>query len=528
MAASFLLALSWFCAWFSFVRISAGVPAEPQWFEEQLVDHFSTSSPIWRQRYYASDVHFGGPGHPIFLIVGGEGGIPPDVGIFYPWVADVLAMTFKALVVELEHRFYGESLPFGNQSFSTEHLVLMNSEQAIADIARFVHAQQRLRKCSPRGFAGYCPVLTIGGSYPGFLSAMMRLRFPSIVDMAYAASAPLKFYSQQVGQYEYYSKITKSAERSLPGCAAAVRAAMEVFQNLCSRASAKEIVERLSVCPQAVGTPAELADNLLFLVEQTFANLNMANYPPNNYTSLYRTCSSFVAASTKDDNAKLDAIRVLLLTETQRSRKRFAAGRSVILREGHAPGQEPSSGCFDMRAHLPGGPNATTRCGDWSGCGVGRDGEMWDYQTCTWEVECIGFGTVGQMFPERPWSLSWLEDHCERRFGVRPDPFKLSSLWGFDEAGLEAQASRIVFTNGLNDGWSVGGILRDLVPERGLLAINLPNGAHHSDLSHSFGDEDTPDVKAAHEKILQIIEAWLHEIHSTPPSRWPTEEPFVI
>ena len=32
---------------------------------------------------------------------------------------------------------------------------------------------------------------------------------------------------------------------------------------------------------------------------------------------------------------------------------------------------------FNVSAHLPAGESATARCGDWSGCGYGRDGEMW-------------------------------------------------------------------------------------------------------------------------------------------------------
>jgi hypothetical protein len=73
------------------------------------------------------------------------------------------------------------------------------------------------------GTKGYCPVITVGGSYPGFLSAMMRTRYPGVVDMAYAASAPLRFYAQQIDQYEYYKVVTASAERSVKGCAHAVR-----------------------------------------------------------------------------------------------------------------------------------------------------------------------------------------------------------------------------------------------------------------------------------------------------------------
>ena len=176
---------------------SLGVPAEPSWYE-QLTDHFSSSTATYRQRYYADERHFGGPGSPIFVIMGGEGGIPPEVGIFYPWVTEVLAAEHRALVVEPEHRYYGASLPFGEASFSPGNLSLLSPQQALADAARFVRAQQAALGCTGRGTPGYCPVLTIGGSYPGFLSAMMRLRYPDVVDMAYSASAPMKFYAQQV------------------------------------------------------------------------------------------------------------------------------------------------------------------------------------------------------------------------------------------------------------------------------------------------------------------------------------------
>lgn len=47
-------------------------------------------------------------------------------------------------------------------------------------------------------------VLTFGGSYPGWLSAMMRIRYPGVVDFAYSASAPMLFYTQQVDQFAYY------------------------------------------------------------------------------------------------------------------------------------------------------------------------------------------------------------------------------------------------------------------------------------------------------------------------------------
>ena len=113
-----------------------------------------------QRRFYKSTTYFGGPGHPIICVMGGEGGIPPSTGIFYPFIKasgqqptragdvcprplparavaaavlhlcrhacasasaarshslarngvlqDVVAQEFKAAVVEPEHRFYGK------------------------------------------------------------------------------------------------------------------------------------------------------------------------------------------------------------------------------------------------------------------------------------------------------------------------------------------------------------------------------------------------------------------------------------
>ena len=76
-------------------------------------------------------------------------------------------------------RFYGTSLPFGDPgSFTDQNLQgFMTAEQALADTVHFALATQRAHNCSDvRGSASYCPIVTVGGSYPGWLSAMMRLR----------------------------------------------------------------------------------------------------------------------------------------------------------------------------------------------------------------------------------------------------------------------------------------------------------------------------------------------------------------
>jgi hypothetical protein len=98
------------CLWvFLSVSIESvtGTPAPLQYFCHQLVDHTNKaqySKLYWTQRYYESGAYFNGPGSPILLILGGEGAIPPETGLFYPFMTDRLAKTFGAFVLEPEHR----------------------------------------------------------------------------------------------------------------------------------------------------------------------------------------------------------------------------------------------------------------------------------------------------------------------------------------------------------------------------------------------------------------------------------------
>ena len=165
---------------------------------------------------------------------------------------------------------------------------------------------------------------------------------------------------------------------------------------------------------------------------------------------------------------------------------------------------------------MPSGVNATISSGDWSGVGVGDDGSSWDFQTCTLLVSPIGTNNVSDMFLPRAWTQGWLDEHCASRFNVRPQPRTLADSWGFDLGTLPRVVSHVVFTNGLNDGWSVGGVQYNLSDT--LLAFNMPNGAHHSDLNYQFPDveRDTEDVLMVRELVARTLEGWLAGTSPTP------------
>lgn len=74
---------------------------------------------------------------PIFFYTGNEG----DIELFaqntgFLWSS---AKQHHATVVFCEHRFYGKSMPFGNDSYkSPQHLGYLTSEQALADFADLI------------------------------------------------------------------------------------------------------------------------------------------------------------------------------------------------------------------------------------------------------------------------------------------------------------------------------------------------------------------------------------------------------
>merc|ERR1719203_1895282 len=86
----------------------------------QTVDHFNAQClSSFQQRYYVDDSHWQ-PGGPLIHFLGGESPIGVDqLPGLYPYVSQVLARSLHAMVLVTEHRYFGESLPFGsNASFS--------------------------------------------------------------------------------------------------------------------------------------------------------------------------------------------------------------------------------------------------------------------------------------------------------------------------------------------------------------------------------------------------------------------------
>merc|ERR1712070_1101380 len=149
------------------------------------------------------------------------------------------------------------------------------------------------------------------------------------------------------------------------------------------------------------------------------------------------------------------------------------------------------------------------RGSDNSGSGGGFTGEIWEFQCCKDLIIPAGYSKESMFLP-RSFSYEWHADYCHRRFpGVPVNPYRMVDEWKFDDL---SHASHILFMNGLRDGWSTSSILQTSNPN--LAVINMPNGAHHSDLTQVWPNPlDTPDVVRAQKEAKKILRGWLDELH---------------
>lgn len=58
-----------------------------------------------------------------------------------------LAQQWNALVIFAEHRYYGETLPFGQNSFTSANMAWLTVEQALADYAELLRSFKYVHFC---------------------------------------------------------------------------------------------------------------------------------------------------------------------------------------------------------------------------------------------------------------------------------------------------------------------------------------------------------------------------------------------
>jgi dipeptidyl-peptidase-2 len=267
-----------------------------------------------------------------------------------------------ALLVFPEHRYYGQTAPFGRNSWNKTSIFYLTVELALLDFReniRFIRAQYNV--------PDEAPLITFGGSYPGDLAALLRVNFPNDVDAALASSAPLAL---NPSQYGFFRVVTESFAMQNTTCPDIVRAAFVEMQTLANSPTTwLDLQLRLHLCDQQHDL------HLLYLwVLNAFSTLGMENYPyaTSDFGAYPMKQACADAVDTMNQYGDPLQVRQLLCDCVVRECvllpcQALASALAVVY-------NETAKGCFDINAA------DFINCADVTGCGTGTDALSWDFQ----------------------------------------------------------------------------------------------------------------------------------------------------
>ena len=440
-------------------------------FVDQILDHFNLDSSselhTFSQRLLINTDHWK-PNGAVFFYTGNEG----DIELFAENTGFIfeIAPAFDAAVVFAEHRYYGKSLPFGNESLNDwTHTRFLTSEQAMAD---FVENVKWLKLNYLKSASA--PVITFGGSYGGMLAAWMRMKYPSLIQGAIAASAPVwMFPGMAKDQSKPYQIITESFGNDYANCPGKISKSWDVINDLGkTRAGRLKLHQVFHTCSPELDIDG--VQKLIDWLSEMYFDMAMVNYPyPTSF--LAELPAWPVKEFCKRANGSDDTLRSIAL------------GTQVYLNyTGKAE-------CLDLNADPAPGLGTLS----------------WAFQACTENILPISSDKDKDMFPSCEFDLDEYVKECRKEWGTEPRPYWLKYIFGgldgFDFSGY----SRIFFSNGKLDPWSAGGT--DLVDESFCLQdcpnVVIADGAHHLDIRAS--DPADPDsVKEARKQEVDAIKRW--------------------
>lgn len=361
------------------------------------------------------------------------------------------------------------------------------------------------------------------------------MKYPASVVGAVAASAPILAFGQEYDTNSFWRVVTRDATPAAgaaAGCDSAVRKTWPLIASLGTTAAGRKTLTNAFRLCEPIKTSGD-AERLAMMAVNAWDVMSMGNFPfPSNYLVYQDTGNPAVVMPAFPVRVACDALVGTHPTGVDllyRMRDAIAVLYNVTA----------SKRCFSV----PADPN--------------YDG-IWDYQWYVPLVDCfvpyyslVGLCVVStglkvsrsycpkysllsrctellpqetyfsldgtrDMFWKHPMNMSAINIHCQKKYGVTPRADWIVTEFG-GKAGV-ASASNIVFSNGLLDPWSSGGVgvaeasaaesrVASLGVDGTVKAVVIDLGAHHLDLM--FSDPADPEcVKAARKVELAEIAKW--------------------
>lgn len=425
----------------------------------QRLNHFDEQDQTtWTQRYAINPQYWNGTG-PIFFMINGEG--PMDIVSVIGYQYVTWAKEFNALLVSLEHRFYGYSQPFDD--LSTKSLKFLNAEQALADAANFIAFITKQNNAQAN------QVITFGGSYAGMLSGWMRQKYPQLIDASIASSGPVH---AEIDFYQYLEVVSASLT-TLGGaqCVQNIAAATQKIQALTTTTDGLNALStQFSTCD-----PIQLEDIPVFMQSLAGNFMGIVQYNLEFAGTNISTLCDVMTNSSNDP-----------LTNYLRIWNAFLGGECADVSYG------------DMVHEL---------MNDTLSYSVG--GRQWFYQTCVefgyYQTSDSTMQPFGNLF-----NVSTQTQMCTDVFGFN---FLPDVNWTLTEFGdRDPDASDTLWVNGSIDPWHSLGVLA--LPTGAPFQILVIQGtAHCADMLPPFNGAPTT-LAPAQEVIRQQLAMWISQYQS--------------
>ncbi|CAN8004405.1 unnamed protein product, partial [Ixodes hexagonus] len=373
------------------------------------------------------------------------------------------APEFNALIIFAEHRFYGESLPFGGSSFqSPQKLGYLTSEQALADYADLILYLQKTLPGADRS-----PFVAFGGSYGGMLAALLRIKYPHLVAAALSSSAPMRMFPGLTPCSSYLQAVTDAFQRESAPCVVAIRQSWDLLENMMSTSKGQRDIQRaFNLCQHLDRSRYPIFRDWIKLAYETLAR--------DNYADPSLSGSSLPAYPVKE------ACNLLNRSDANESTPLEFISQVVNL-------------CYNFSGKL--------KCNDI--LRIPTSSYSLGFQGCTELVHPVCSDGTKDMFYPSVWNQAEETEKCRMTYGVRSDTTKGYLFFGGSNL---PSASKVIFSYGDRDPWSVYAIKEP--PSGDTIVLLIEGAAHHEDLRFS-SPEDSDALKSARLIEKNYIRDWI-------------------